>query len=356
MIDEIDEFVLNNDSFRVILSSYAATVKEFWVKTPTGEMIDVVLGFDSVAGYQSQRSAVGAICGRYANRIARGHLPLPQSGAFQLPINNGPNHLHGGPDGFQYRTWRGSYVSPADPALPPTQARFQLHSPHLDMGYPGALDVTVTFTLLPRGLEISYSAVSDRETVVNLTHHGYFNLSGQYPDSLSTSPAGSSFDPVLADHDLLIFADAITRLDANQIPTGEMMPVAGSPFDFRTPRCIAERIGEDHPQLNLGQGYDHNFVLRRGPSAEETLAHAATLSSRTSGLAMECWTTEPGLQVYTSNFLPQLQGKRGCVYGRRHGICLESQHFPDSPNHTDFPSTLLYPHQTYVSKTQYLFS
>ncbi|MDP2435515.1 MAG: aldose epimerase family protein, partial [archaeon] len=241
-----------------------------------------------------------------------------------------------------------SSSSSSSSSLPfPDSVQFDLLSPHMDMGYPGELLVSVTFALSDDlSLQISYRAVSDRDTVVNLTHHGYFNLSGH------SSPL-----PAVADHSLSIAADHITPVNDSLIPTGQLLHVAGTPFDFRNPTLIAERIDADHPQIVFGKGYDHNYVLSGLPPHDGTgPVHAATLTSLTTGIAMACLTTEPGLQLYTANFIDHLPGKGGHVYTKRSGICLESQHFPDSPNHPEFPSTLLPAGREFRSVTRYVFS
>jgi aldose 1-epimerase len=309
------------------------------LKTPDrdGRMADIVLGFDTLAGYLTNAPYFGAIVGRYANRIARGRFTLDGT-TYQLATNNGPNHLHGGVRGFDKVLWRGAPFhddNGVGVALTHT-------SPDGDEGYPGSLTMRVAYTLTDRDtLVVDYAASTDRATPVNLTQHSYFNL------------AGGGVRDVL-DHSLGIDADAYTPVDATLIPTGALAPVAGTPLDFRTPVAIGARIDRDDPQLRHGGGYDHNYVLRGGPGGG--LAHAARLVEPTSGRTLDLYTTEPGLQLYSGNGLDgRLVGKGGQAYRRRFGVALETQHFPDSPNQPSFPSTILRPGSEYRSRTVFAF-
>jgi aldose 1-epimerase len=297
---------------------------------------DVVIGHDSLDGYLTRSRFFGALVGRYGNRIGGGQFTL-DGHTYVLAKNNGPNHLHGGTKGFDKVVWpasvnkggRGPSVS------------FSRTSPDGEEGYPGTLAVRVTYTLTETNeLIIDYHATTDKPTVVNLTNHSYFNLSGE-----------GSGD--ILDHRVTIDADSYTPVDAGQIPTGEIAPVAGTPFDFRKETPIGARIDADHEQLRIGAGYDHNFVLRRtGPG----LVHAVRVVDPASGRTMDVSTTEPGVQFYTGNKLDgSYNGKSGHVYGKRSAFCLETQHFPDSPNKANFPSTVLRPGQEYKSTTVYAF-
>ena len=280
------------------------------------------------------------VVGRYGNRIANGRFTL-DGRTYALATNNGPNHLHGGLKGFDKVVWvaegfeRGGSVG----------VTYRHVSPDGDEGYPGRVEVRVSYTLSPSNeLAVDYEATTDRPTPINLTQHSYFNL------------AGDASGDVLG-HQLTIDADRFTPVDATLIPTGELAPVAGTPFDFRQPTTIGARIAADHPQLKTGNGYDHNFVLNGwSPGSSQALHHAARAVDPGSGRTLDVATTEPGVQFYSGNFLDgTVVGKSGRAYGRRHGFCLETQHFPDSPNHPAFPSTILRPGDTYRSRTVFTF-
>ncbi len=298
---------------------------------------DVVLGFDTAAEYVTKSSPYfGAIVGRYANRIAKGRFTLDGQ-AHQLAINNGPNHLHGGLTGFDKVIWRGEpFKNDAGSGVVFTHT-----SADGDQNYPGTLQARVTYTLTDRNeLTVDYRATTDKPTIVNLTQHSYFNLAGQ----------GSR---TILGHQLQINADRYTPVDATLIPTGERSPVEGTPLDFRRQRVLGSYIDADHEQIRNGGGYDHNFVLRTAGTAPQL---AARVFDPTTGRTLEIATTEPGLQFYSGNFLDgTLVGKQGRVYQKRTGFCLETQHFPDSPNHPDFPSTVLRPGQEYTSRTVWTF-
>jgi aldose 1-epimerase len=302
-----------------------------------GRLDDVVLGHDTLEGYLQHSPYFGAIVGRYANRIAKGRFSLDGE-RYHLATNDGAQHLHGGLQGFDKVLWK------ATPFARPTAAGVSLThtSPDGAEGYPGTLEVSVTYTLTERNeLVVEYEAATDRATVVNLSQHSYFNLSG------------SQSAPVL-DHLLAIDADHFTPIDAALIPTGELAPVQGTPFDFRSATRIGARIADSDPQLANAGGYDHNFVLRR--PAGDSLAHAARVFEPTSGRTLDVSTTEPGLQFYSGNFLDgTIRGKAGRLYAHRGGFCLETQHFPDSPNHAGFPSVVLRPGESYRSRTVFAF-
>jgi aldose 1-epimerase len=336
----IDLFTLRNRPGAVAeIMTYGGIVVALHVPDRGGTPGDVVLGYPTLDGYLADnRPYFGALIGRYGNRIGGGRFKL-EGHELSLARNNGENHLHGGEKGFDRVVWTGSPVPGPDRAA--VELRYE--SPDGEEGYPGNLSVKVTYALTDENaLRIDYLATTDRITVCNLTHHGYFNLDG----------AGRG--DILA-HRLFIDADRFTPIDRRLITTGELRPVTGTPFDFTAARRIGELIEARDEQLLCAGGYDHNFVLNSGGSTTPTLA--ARLDGSTSGRHLEVLTTEPGLQFYSGNFLDgTITGKGGLVYGRRFGLCLETQHFPDSPNQPGFPSTLLRPGEEYRSTTIYLFS
>lgn len=335
---EVFEFRLANDSgIQANVLTLGATLRSLSVPDAHGRAGDVVLGFDSAADYLHGSDCFGATVGRYANRIAGGRLCLGGR-RYQLACNSPPNHEHGGPDGFHRRVWR---VERASRTAEGAVLEMSLLSPDGDQGYPGELQVRITYTLTHANeLRIDYRARAGATTVVNLTHHSYWNLAA----------AGSALAALLS-----IDADAYTPVDEDLIPTGELRPVAGTAFDFRTPRRIDAAIREDaEPQLRIAGGYDHNFVLR-GPA--DTLRRAARLEDPRSGRVLELWTSEPGLQLYSGNFLSgAISGKGGRRYQPGDGVALEPQHFPDSPNQPQFPSTVLEPGRDWSSTTLFRFS
>jgi aldose 1-epimerase len=331
----VERFTLTNaHGMEVKAITYGGIITSLVVPDRTGKMTDVVLGFDSLDGYLKNDPFFGAIIGRYGNRIAKGQFTVDGQTA-TLVKNNGPNHLHGGTKGFDKQVWA------AEPVAGKNAVVFTRTSPDGEEGYPGTLKVRVTYTLTDaNALVVDYEATTDKATPVNLTQHSYFNL------------AGDGAGDILG-HELMINADRYTPVDDTLIPTGELAPVEGTPFDFRKPTAIGARIDQDHPQLKNGKGYDHNWVLnRKGPG----LSPAARALEPKSGRTLEVTTTEPGVQFYAGNFLDgTIKGKGGHVYARRTGFCLETQHFPDSPNQPKFPSTILRPGQTYKSQTVFTF-
>ncbi len=331
-------FTLDNGrGMRATITNYGGIVTSLVVPDRAGQGADVVLGYDSLAGYLRTTPYFGALVGRYGNRIGKARFSL-DGRSYTLAANDHGNSLHGGSKGFDKLLWE------AAPFHDTAQAGVRLHlvSPDGDEGYPGRLDVTVTYALTDASeLRITYAATTDKPTVLNLTHHGYFNLAG---------PAAGD----ILGHELLLAADRFTPVDSTLIPTGELRSVAGTPMDFRTPVAIGARIGEDDLQLRFGKGFDHNWVVN-GPAG--TLRLAARVREPRSGRVMEVRTTEPGIQFYTGNFLDgTIVGKGGTVYRHRAGFCLETQHFPDTPNHPDFPTAVLRPGQEFHSATVYRFS
>lgn len=333
----VESFTLTNArgvELRAI--DYGAIIVSLRVPDRDGRLDDVVLGHDDLQGYLAKPAYLGALIGRYGNRIAGGHFTLDGK-TYSLATNNGPNHLHGGVRGFDKHVWK------AEPFERPGVAGlvFTRRSPDGEEGYPGNLDVRVTYTLTDRDeVSFEYFATTDKPTIVNLTQHSYFNL------------AGDGKRDILG-HELTIEADRFTPVDKTLIPTGALAPVAGTPFDFRKPTAIGARIGADDEQIRNGGGYDHNYVLnRRG----DGLAAAARVYEPTTGRTMDVATTEPGMQFYSGNFLDgSIKGKGGHVYARRYGFCLETQHFPDSPNKPAFPSTVVRPGKPYRSHTVLTF-
>jgi aldose 1-epimerase len=314
--------------------SYGAILVSISTPDRTGRIADIALGFDDLDGYLTRSRYFGALVGRYGNRIAGGRFTL-DGRTVALATNSGTNHIHGGVKGFDKVLWRGEPFA-RDGAMGVT---FTYTSPDGEEGYPGTLHTTVTYTLTRNELVADYTATTDRTTIVNLTQHSYFNLAGEGHDTVDG-------------HELMLNADRFTPVDAAMIPTGELARVDGTPFDFRTPTAIGARIDGDHPQRKLALGYDHNFVLN---SVDSGLRLAARVVEPTSGRTLQVDTTEPGVQFYSGNKLAGVAGKAGHSYGPRSGFCLETQHFPDSPNKPDFPSTVLRPGDTYRSKTVFTF-
>jgi aldose 1-epimerase len=320
------------------ITNYGGAVVSLKAPDRNGKLADVVLGYDNAEGYVNDKSFFGALVGRYGNRI--GHAQFALDGkTYTLAKNNGENSLHGGIKGFNKAVWTAKII----PAKDGQSLELSYLSKDGEEGFPGNLKVSVIYTLThSNALRITYSATSDKKTVVNLTNHSYFNLAGQ----------GSG---EILGHLLVIQADKFTPVDAGLIPTGEFRDVAGTPFDFRKELAIGARIDQDEEQLKLGGGYDHNFVLQRSNDPEESLA--ARVLEPVSGRILEVWTTEPGVQFYTGNFLDgKTIGKGGVAYPRRSAFCLETQHFPDSPNQPKFPSVVLNPGERYHTITTYKFS
>jgi len=323
--------ITNPNGASVAISTYGGTVVSLNVKDKAGKLGDVVIGFNTLAGYLGEHPYFGALIGRYGNRIAKGKFSLNGT-SYNLAINNSPNALHGGLKGFSRQVWQAKEVG--ENGLELTYV-----SRDGEEGYPGKLTVTVGYTFTPANeLRIEYTATTDADTVANLTNHSYFNLGG-LENNLT--------------HQLEIYADRFTPVDAGLIPTGELRPVKGTPFDFTTPHAIGERIDADEEQMKLGSGYDHNFVFTKH---DGQLNLVAKVSEPTSGRVMEVLTTEPGVQFYTGNFLDgTLKGKAGRPIQRRAALCLETQHFPDSPNQPKFPTTVIKAGEVRKSTTVYRF-
>jgi len=334
---EIDIYLLkNSNDMQIEITNYGGIVVSLKVPDRRGKMADVVLGYDDLASYEMDERHFGAIIGRYANRIAQGKFRL-DGHEYTLARNNGPNHLHGGVRGFEKAVWRAREISAAHD----DKLILEYVSADGEEGYPGELLVRVEYSLGDENeFRITYSATTDKDTVLSLTNHSYFNLAAEGD---------------IRQHHLQLNADRFTPVDENLIPTGELLSVTHTPFDFTQPEAIGARIDQDEPQLNIGHGYDHNWVLNA--NMDGALSLAAIVYETTSGRTMEIRTTEPGIQFYSGNFLNGgMRGKAGRTYDRRAGFCLETQHFPDSPNHANFPSTVLKAGELFQSMTVFKFS
>ncbi|WP_457107797.1 aldose epimerase family protein [Methylobacterium sp. P5_C11] len=332
--EAVTRHVLSRGSLRVAVIDFGAVVTAVEVPDRAGRLANVVLGLQNLEGYETVSPSFGAVIGRYANRIAGGRFSL-DGRTYRLPVNEGPNTLHGGPRNFGTCLWR---VERSDT----TGLALSRRSPDGEEGFPGTLDVRVRYSLPADGvLRIDYAATTDRPTVLNLTNHSYFNLAGEGTGSV-------------LDHVVQLEADAFTPTDATQIPTGEIRPVADTPFDFRTAHPLGARIRTGDPQLAIAKGYDHTFVLR-GPAG--TLRPAATCLHPGSGRRLDVWTTQPALQLYTGNTLDgTLVGSSGRLYRSGDGVCFETQGFPDAPNQPAFPSAVLRPGETFAARTEFRFS
>jgi len=332
---DVSLYTLTNKKGDVLkLSNYGAVIVEIIVPDRNGKKENVTLGYDNLDGYVNGDPYFGKVVGQYANRIAKGKFTL-DSVDYTLAINNPPNALHGGPTGWHSRVWDAQVLKNTDfPAI-----RFTYNKPDMEEGFPGNVVAEVVYTWTDNDeIIVDYKVTTDKKTVVNITNHAYFNLHG----------AGVGD---ILDHEAVIKASSFTPVDSTLIPTGEIRPVEGTPFDFRTPHLIGERIGEDYDQLKLGGGYDHNFVL---DNAEEV---DATVYDPSTGRVLEVLTDQPGVQLYTGNFLNGTQtGHGGKIYNYRSGFCLETQHFPDSPNQPAFPSVILMPEEPFLSSTTFRFS
>lgn len=327
----------NANGMEAKITNFGGIVQSLKTPDRDGDLADIVLGHDALPGYVGKHPYFGAIVGRYGNRIAKGKFSLDGK-EYTLAVNDGPNALHGGLKGFDKQVWTAAPIEEAGVA----GLKLRYVSPDGEEGYPGALTVTVTYLLTnDNALEIRYEATADAPTVLNLTNHSYFNLDG----------AGTGD---ILDHEVMINADRFTPVDGTLIPTGELRPVKGTPFDFRSPKPIGRDIGAGDEQIKFGGGYDHNFVLNK--DAQDALTLAAQVYAPESGRLMEVYTEEPGMQFYTGNFLDSTDvGKGGIPYAYRNGFCMETQHYPDSPNQPNFPSVVLRPGEKYETTTIYKF-
>ena len=336
--EAIEKYTMTNaNGMEISVINYGGIITNLKAPGKDGTMADVVLGFNSIDGYLTPAPYFGAIIGRYGNRIAKGKFSLDGTN-YTLAQNDGENHLHGGNKGFDKVLWEVTKITNDD------SVALQLHylSKDMEEGYPGNLNTTVTYTLSnDNTLNVSYQATTDKKTVINLTQHSYFNLSGD-------------FSKDILDQEISINADTFLPVDETLIPTGEFKEVAGTPFDFKESKVIGKEINQEDQQLKRGLGYDHCWVLNRD---SDGLNLAATAYDPGSGRFMEVYTTEPGIQFYSGNFLDgTLESKSGGTYAKRSGFCLETQHYPDSPNQEDFPSVVLNPEETYKSETTFKFS
>jgi aldose 1-epimerase len=329
--EAVTKFTLsNNKGSRISIINFGGIITEWFMRDKNGALADVVLGFDTLAPYEDIGPYFGALIGRVGNRIANAQFSL-DGVTYHLAANNGTNNLHGGPIGFDKKVWSATASEDANGPL----LTLHLLSEDGDQGFPGNLDVTVTYQFTHNDeLFVDYFATTDKATPVNLTQHCYFNLAG-----------GGD----VLNHKAQIFADHINAVNDAQIPVGEPMPVAGTPFDFRSPRLIGEQIDAEHPQIKFGFGYDHNFIINQ--SSYKTLTLAARVEEEKSGRVLEVFTQEPGVQFYSGNFLDGTLTGKGITYNKRSGFCLEPQHHPDSINQPQFPSIVLRPGEEYKTRT-----
>jgi aldose 1-epimerase len=330
---KVEIYTLEEGAIKARVMTYGARLVSLEVPDRNGKVADIVLGYESLAGYTADpKSYFGSIVGRYGNRIAHATFTLDGE-RYQLPANDGVNTLHGGIKGFDKLLWQGKEI--------PHGVELTLVSKDGDQGFPGTLTSRVRYTLEAHALKIEYFATTDKDTVLNLTNHSYFNLAGEGQGDI-------------LNHQVMIPADRFTPVDSSLIPTGDLAPVAGTPLDFHQPTAIGARINDNYEQMRLAGGYDHNYVLN---GKAGVLQEAARVLEPTSGRVLTVETTQPGLQFYSGNFLDgTLHGKHGHVYNKHAGFCLETQHFPDSPNHPKFPTSELKPGQTYHSVTVFGFS
>ncbi|MBQ8443025.1 MAG: galactose mutarotase [Bacteroides sp.] len=324
----------NANGMEVCITNFGARIVSIMVPDKNGQMTDVVLGFDNIEDYINVPSDFGATIGRYANRIAQGKITIDGK-EIQLPQNNYGHCLHGGPTGWQYQVFKANQAD--DKTI-----KLTVESPDGDNNFPGNVIASVTYTLTEdNAIDIQYEATTDKKTIINMTNHSYFNLNG--------NPSVASMDQIL-----YLASDSITPVDSTFMTSGEMMAVAGTPFDFNTPKAIEQDVTNfDNEQIKFGKGFDHNWVLRTKGDIKQV---AAKLTSPITGITLEVYTDEPGIQLYTGNFLDgTVKGKNGIVYPQRASVCLETQHYPDSPNKAHWPSVVLEPRKTYTSHCIFQF-
>lgn len=325
--------ITNNNGMKAVVSDFGACLINLFVPDKNGKLLDVVWGYDSVSGYENNGVFLGATIGRCANRIGRSKFTLGGK-EYELDQNDGKNNLHGGFDGYNARMWETKFEESG------SAVTFGLKSPDKDQGFPGAADIAVTYALTDdNALAITYKATADADTIMNMTNHSYFNLDGADSDSI-------------LEHEVWIDADEFTEADAESIPTGRLLSVAGTPMDFRSFRVIGKDIDKDYEPLRFGGGYDHNWVLKNNGKT----AVVAKLRSKKSGIVMSVSTDLPGMQLYTGNFLAGEEGKNGKKYGKRSAACFETQYFPDAVNHENFESPVLKAGEQYKTTTTYQFT
>ncbi len=334
---ETDLYTLRNENgVEICITNYGGAIVAIMVPDKRGVMANIIQGHDNIKSLmQSPEPFLSTLVGRYGNRIARGRFTM-NGKEYKLAVNNGPNHLHGGPTGFHARVWDAEQLNEQELIL-------RYVSAYYEEGFPGELHMTVKYGLSEENeLSIEYFGTTNKKTVVNMTSHGFFSLAG------IATPTPSAMNNVVQ-----INADFYIPIDETSIPTGEILKVEGTPFDFRTPHVVGERIDADDEQIRHGAGYDHCFVLNKNEPGE--LSFAAKVVEPDSGRTMEVYTTEPGVQFYSDNWADGFPGTHGATFGRRSALCFEAQHFPDSPNRPYFPSVLLRPGQAYTQKTIYKF-
>lgn len=334
---QTDLFVLkNNEGVEVCITNYGGAIMAIMVPDREGRMANIIQGHDSIEKLiNSPEPFLSTLVGRYANRICKGKFTM-NGKEYSLAVNNGPNHLHGGPTGFHARVWDAEQINDQELVL-------RYVSAYYEEGFPGELTVTVKYSLTDENeLNIDYRATTNKKTIVNLTSHGFFSLAG------IAAPTPEATNAICE-----INADYFIPIDENCIPTGEILKVEGTPFDFRTPHVVSERIDADCPQIKNGAGYDHCFVLNKNEPGE--LTFAVKVVEPTTGRSMEMYTTEPGVQFYSGNWLNGFKGTQGATFGKRSALCFEAQHFPDSPNRAYFPPVVLKPGEVYKQKTVYKF-
>jgi len=335
---EIQSFAIENkNGTRLIVSNYGAAVMSLFVKDKNGQLADVVLGYEDPTDYFDDQFYLGSIVGRYANRIA-GDTVMIEDIPYKLSVRDGSYHLHGGVSGFNKKIFEATEFCNENSS----GYIFKYHSPHLEEGFPGELLLKVIYTLDDDdNWMVEYKAIADRTTIINLTQHSYFNLSG-------------NADTPVDEHEIKINSRCYLPVNELQVPTGQLENVTDTPFDFTVFKKISKDIQQKNTQLKLSNGYDHTFVLEKIHT--HTLKHAATVKELTSGRRLDVYTTEPAIHFYTGNFLNNITGKNGVVYNQRSGFCLETQHFPDAPNHPEFPTTVLKAEEQFYSKTIFKFS